>query len=136
MTKPILDKLAKEYGDTVQFMPVNADDSREVLEQFRVYGIPTVLTIRGGKEVGRVTGAQNEAGYRAMFEALSKGEEVKTPLTNFDRMLRLGGGGLFMMIGVSTGNWIVAGIGGILAFMGIYDRCPIWNAITGIFKLK
>ncbi len=136
MTKPILDKLAKEYGDTVQFMPVNADDSREVLEQFRVYGIPTVLTIRGGKEVGRVTGAQNEAGYRAMFEALSKGEEVKTPLTNFDRMLRLGGGGLFIMVGISTGNWIVVGIGGILAFMGIYDRCPIWNAITGIFKSK
>ena len=136
MTKPILDKLAKEYGDTVQFMPVNADDSREVLEQFRVYGIPTVLTIRGGKEVGRVTGAQNEAGYRAMFEALSKGVEVKTPLTNFDRMLRLGGGSLFIMIGISTGNWIVAGIGGILAFMGIYDRCPIWNAITGIFKSK
>lgn len=136
MTKPILDKLAKEYGDTVQFMPVNADDSREVLEHFRVYGIPTVLTIRGGKEVGRVTGAQNEAGYRAMFEALSKGVEVKTPLTNFDRMLRLGGGGLFIMIGISTGNWIVAGIGGILAFMGIYDRCPIWNAITGIFKRK
>ena len=136
MTKPILDKLAKEYGDTVQFMPINADDSREVLEQFRVYGIPTVLTIRGGKEVGRVTGAQNEAGYRAMFEALSKGEEVKTPLTNFDRMLRLGGGGLFIMVGISTGNWIVVGIGGILAFMGIYDRCPIWNAITGIFKSK
>ncbi len=134
MTKPILDKLAKEYSDVVQFMPVNADDSREVLEQFQVYGIPTVITIRSGKEIGRVTGAQNEAGYRAMFEALSKGGEVKIPLTYCDRMLRLGGGGLFIMIGISTGNWIVAGIGGILAFMGIYDRCPIWNAIAGIFK--
>jgi len=136
MTKPILDKLAKEYGDTVQFMPINADDSREVLEQFRVFGIPTVLTIRDGKEVGRVTGAQNEAGYRAMFEALSKGEEVKIPLSNFDRMLRLGGGGLLVLVGISTSNWIVAGVGGILAVMGIYDRCPIWNAITGIFKRK
>ena len=134
MTKPILDKLAKEYGDTVQFMPVNADDSREVLEQFRVYGIPTVITIRDGKEVGRVTGAQNEAGYRALFEALSNGQEVKVPLTQFDRMLRLGAGGVFVMIGVSTSNWLVAGIGGILAFMGIYDRCPIWNAITRMFK--
>ncbi len=136
MTKPILDKLAKEYGDSVQFMPINADDSREVLEQFRVFGIPTVLTLRNGKEVGRVTGAQNEAGYRAMFEALSTGGEVKIPLTNFDRMLRLGGGGLFVMVGISTGNWIVAGVGGILAFMGIYDRCPIWNALTGMLKRK
>ncbi|MEK6753161.1 MAG: thioredoxin [Chloroflexota bacterium] len=136
MTKPILEKLAKEYGDSVHFMPVNADDSHEVLEQFRVFGIPTVVTVRDGKEVGRVTGVQNEAGYRILFEALANGTEVKVPLTQFDRMLRLGGGGLFIMIGISTSNWIVAGIGGILAFMGIYDRCPIWNAVTGIFKRK
>ena len=71
-----------------------------------------------------------------MFEALSTGGEVKIPLTNFDRMLRLGGGGLFVMVGISTGNWIVAGVGCILAFMGIYDRCPIWNALTGMLKRK
>jgi thioredoxin 1 len=136
MTKPILEKLAKEYGDSIHFMPINADDSREVLEQFRVFGIPTVVTVRDGKEVGRVTGVQNEAGYRKLFEALANGGEVKVPLTQFDRMLRLGGGGLFIMIGISTSNWIVAGIGGILTFLGIYDRCPIWNAVTGIFKRK
>lgn len=134
LTKPILEKLAREYGDRVEFMPVNADNSREVLEQFRVFGIPTVITIRDGREIGRVTGAQNEANYRAMFEALAEGRQVKTPLRPLDRMLRLGAGTLFTMIGISTGNWIVAGIGGILAFMGIYDRCPIWNAITGMFK--
>lgn len=134
VTKPILDKLAKEYGDAVQFIPVNADDSREVLEQFRVFGIPTVVTIRDGKEVGRVTGVQNEAGYRILFEAMANGGEVKVPLTPFDRMLRLGAGAAFVMVGISTSNWLVAGVGGILAFLGIYDRCPIWNAVTGMFK--
>lgn len=136
MTKPILDKLAKEYSDKVEFVPVNADDSREVLEQFRVFGIPTVLTLRDGKEVGRVTGAQNEANYRAMFEALAEGKEVKIPLAQFDRMLRLGAGAVFIMVGISTNNWLVAGVGGVIAFMGIYDRCPIWNAITGMFRRK
>jgi thioredoxin 1 len=136
MTKPILDKLGKEYSEKVEFLPINADDSREILEQFRVFGIPTVITIRNGKEVGRVTGAQNEAGYRMMFEALAEGKEVKAPLTTFDRMLRLGAGGLFIMIGISTSNWLIAGIGGILAFMGIYDRCPIWQAVTGLFRKK
>jgi thioredoxin 1 len=134
MTKPILEKLGKEYAEKVEFMPINADDSREVLEQYRVFGIPTVITLRDGKEVGRVTGAQNEANYRAMFEALSEGKEVKVPLTQFDRMLRLGAGALFVMVGISTGNWIVAGIGGVIAFMGIYDRCPIWRALTGMFQ--
>ena len=134
MTKPVLDKLAKEYGDTVQFMPINADDSREVLEQYRVFGIPTVLTLRNGKEVGRVTGAQNEARYRTLFEALVAGGEVKLPLTSFDRSLRLGSGLLFVMVGISTNNWIVGVLGGIVAFMGIYDRCPIWQALTGLLK--
>ncbi len=134
MTKPILDKLAKEYGDRISFLPINADDSREVLEQFRVFGIPTVITIRNGREVGRVTGIQDEAGYRALFEALAEGREIKVSLTSFDRSLRLGAGVLFLIIGISTGNWFVAGVGGIIAFMGIYDRCPLWKAITGLIK--
>lgn len=134
VSKPTLEKLAGEYEEQIRFMPVNADDSREVLEQFRVYGIPTVITFRGGKEVGRVTGAQGEKEYRTMFETLASGKEVKIPLTSFDRTLRMGAGGFFVMMGISTGSWLLAGVGAILAFMGIYDRCPLWNALTGMFK--
>ena len=136
MTKPILDKLGKEFAEEVEFLPINADHSREVLEQYRIFGIPTVIAFQNGKEVARLTGAQNEAGYRSVFEALAQGKEVKVSMTQFDRMLRLGAGGLFIMVGVSTGSWLVAGIGGILAFLGIYDRCPIWNALTGMYQSK
>ena len=136
MTKPILDKLGKEFADEVDFLPVNADQSREVLEQYRIFGIPTVIAFQNGKEVARLTGAQNEAGYRAVFDALAQGKEVTIPMTQFDRMLRLGAGALFITVGVSTGSWLVAGIGGILAFLGIYDRCPIWNALTRMFQSK
>lgn len=136
MTKPILDKLGKEFAEDVEFLPINADQSREVLEQYRIFGIPTVIAFQNGKEVARLTGAQNEAGYRAVFDALAQGKEVKIPMTQFDRMLRIGAGGLFIMVGVSTGSWLVAGIGGILAFLGIYDRCPIWNALTRMFQSK
>ena len=136
MTKPILDKLGKEFAEEVEFLPINADHSREVLEQYRIFGIPTVIAFQNGKEVARLTGAQNEAGYRSVFEALAQGKEVKVSMTQFDRMLRLGAGGLFIMVGISTGSWLVAGIGGILAFLGIYDRCPIWNTLTGMFQSK
>lgn len=134
MSKPILEKLAKEYSDRVEFLPINADHSREVLEQYRIFGIPTVVTIRNGKEVGRITGSQNEAGYRALFESLAEGREVKMSMSQFDRMLRLGAGALLVMYGITNSNWVVAGIGGLIAFLGIYDRCPIWQAITGMFK--
>jgi thioredoxin 1 len=130
VTKPILEKLAREYREKVEFLPIDADHSRDVLEHFKVIGIPTVLTIRGGEVVGCVTGAQNEAGYRSMFEALAEGREVKVPMSSFDRMLRLGAGALLVMVGISTSNWLVLGIGGIVAFLGVYDRCPIWRALT------
>lgn len=136
MTKPILDKLAKEFADTVEFIPVNADESQEILRQYKVFGIPTVIAIRDGKEAGRITGAQNEAGYRKFFQSLSEGGTVNIPMTPFDRLLRLGAGALFFMIGVSTGNWVAAGVGGILAFMGVYDRCPIWRMLTGMFQRR
>jgi thioredoxin 1 len=125
MTKPILEKLGKEYAGKVEFMPINADDSREVLEQFQVASIPTVITLRNGKEIGRTTGAQNETNYRAMFKALAEGS---------DRMLRLGAGALVIIEGISVHNWILIGIGSVIAFLGIYDRCPIWKALTGMFK--
>lgn len=136
LTKPILEKLGREYADTVEFFPINADESREIVEQFQVFGIPTVITIYNGKEIQRITGAQNEASYRAIFDASVQGRKANVPLTQFDRLLRIGSGGLFILIGISTGNWIVAGIGGLLAFLGIYDRCLIWNALTGMLQRK
>jgi len=129
MTKPTLEKLGTEYAGRVEFLPVNADESRDVLEHFRVFGIPTVLALRGGEEVGRVTGARSEAGYRSMFESLAEGEEVKIPMAPFVRMLRLGAGALFVIVGFATSNWLIAVSGAILAFTGIYDRCPIWAAL-------
>jgi len=134
MTKHILEKLAKEYVGTVDFLAINADDSREVLEQFHVSGIPTVIALRDGKVVGRVTGFQNETGYRSMFMALANGSKVKVSMTTFDRYLRLGAGALLGLVGLFTGSWLVAGLGGLVAFLGIYDRCPIWVGVSKLLK--
>ncbi len=136
MTSPILEKLALEFEDKVAFLPIDADQSRDVLEHFKIIGIPTVLTMRGGEVVGRVTGAQSEAGYRAMFEALAEGRKVRVPIPPFDRILRLAAGALLVMVGIFTDNWLVLGIGGIVAFLGVYDRCPIWRALSRMISVK
>jgi thioredoxin 1 len=136
VTKPILEKLASEYEGKVEFLPVNTDDSRDVLAQFQVIGIPTVLALQDATVVGRVTGAQTDAGYRAMFESLATGRKVKIPMSSFDRMLRLGAGTLLVMVGISTGGWLPAVIGATVAFLGIYDRCPVWSALTGLVQRK
>ncbi len=134
MTKPILEKLGNEFAEKVEFMSVNADDSPEVVEQFKVMSIPTVITLRDGKEIGRSTGAKNEEGYRAIFKAASEGVQLKKSISQLDRSLRLGAGALLIMEGFSSHNWIVVAIGGIIAFLGVYDRCPIWKTLTGMLK--
>ena len=136
VTKPVLERLADEYSDKVEFLPIDADHSRDVLEHFKVIGIPTVLAIRNGEAMGRLTGAQNESVYRAMFDALAEGKEVKIPISPVDRTLRLGAGMLLAMFGISSSNWLVLGIGAVIAFLGVYDRCPIWQAITRMIQAK
>jgi len=136
VTKPILDKLSVEFSDHLEFIPINADDSRELIEEYRVFGIPTVITLRDGREIGRYTGAQNETNYRAIFEALAEDRDARISINLFDRVLRLGAGAIFVAIGIVTQYWFVAGIGALLAFMGVYDRCPLWNAITRMLKVN
>lgn len=131
MAKPILEELAREFADQVDFIPINANDSRELVRRLRILGIPTVLAFQNGVEAGRITGAQKESDYRAVFEALARGSVIKVPLWSFDRMLRLGAGLLLVGAGISTSSWLLISLGGLLAFLGIYDRCPLWRAFTG-----
>ena len=93
-----------------------------------------MITLRNGKEIARVMGMQKETNYRAMFEALADGREMIVPVTKFDRMLRLGAGALVIMTGILTYSWILGGIGSAIVFLGIYDRRPLWKAVTGYFK--
>lgn len=134
VTKPILQKLGDEFTGKVEFLPVNADDSKELIERFKIFGIPTVIAFRNGQEVARVTGAQNEKNYRSVFDSLAQGKEIRLSMTMFDRLLRLFAGGFLAWLGFTNGNWFLVGGGAIIAFLGVYDRCPIWNALTGLFR--
>ncbi len=97
-------------------------------------GLPIVLTFINAREIGRVTGAQNESVYRAIIDALIEGKNAKVPIASFDRLLRIGAEILVGLVGYSTGNWFVLGLGGLIAFLGIYDRCPVWTILTNFIR--
>lgn len=136
MTKPILEKLAEEYAGKVEMLFVNADESQDVIKHFRIMGIPTLIAFRDGEVAGRVTGAQNEAIYRAGFDGLLENGDIKIPITPFDRFLRLGFGTVLVILGINTTNWWLLGIGAVMVFWGVYDRCPLWAAITNFLRRK
>lgn len=134
MTKPVLEKLAREYQDKVDFWPVNSDQHQGLLQELKIYGIPTVLLIQDGKIAGRYTGAQREEAYRQMFESLATGQSVQIPISPLDRLLRLGIGTATILFALQSSTWWLLPLGLLILFTAVYDRCPIWRAITGYFS--
>jgi len=53
---PIIEGLAKEYAGKVLFGKLNVDENRKTAERFQIFGIPTLLIIKNGKEADRIVG--------------------------------------------------------------------------------
>ena len=53
---PIVEELAKEYAGKVLFGKLNVDENPRNAGRFQIFGIPTLLIIRNGKEVDRIVG--------------------------------------------------------------------------------
>lgn len=137
ITKPILESLAKEYEGDIDLWLINADEHPQLLRELGIFGIPTVMVTRNGEILKKFPGAQSRENYRNMFEALKKGDEtVAVSMSAFDRFLRLLAGFAIIAVGINTSTWFLILIGGVIAFLGVYDRCPIWRAITSQFNKK
>ena len=133
-TKPILEKLAQEHQGSVDFWAINTDEHQQLMQELKIYGIPTIMLIRNGEITGRFTGAQQESAYRQMFESLASGQTIQIPISPLDRLLRLGVGTAAVLFALQSSTWLLLALGLLILFTGVYDRCPIWKAITGYFK--
>ncbi len=136
MVKPILENLAQEYAGRVDLWQINADENQDLLRELRVYGIPTLIVYRDGKETLRQVGAKPASALKNLFETLATGGvPVPAGLSSLDRLIRMGAGLAVAALGWATqANWILLIFGGALMFSAIYDRCPIWRALTSQFK--
>lgn len=126
-----LQKLESEYTGQVAVLRVNVDESLELARSLGVLAIPTLMVYREGKPVSRIIGAQSSANLRRLFEAALRNEAPQMQLGTADRFLRLGIGTVLVAAGltVSGGLWLAL-IGGLVMFSGVYDRCPIWQALA------
>ncbi len=69
--KPMLEKLATEYGGRFLLAKINSDENPEIAQQFGVRSIPTVKVVFEGRIVDEFTGALPEAELRAFIERLT-----------------------------------------------------------------
>lgn len=133
---PILKSASEKYREQVELLKINADESPYLLRELKIFSIPTLLVYQSGKLVYRKVGAQPAAAIEGLFAELAAGKQIqKSGPTPFDRLLRLGAGLVVAGIGITNQmNILLLLVGGLLVFSAVYDRCPIYRAVSGWIK--
>ena len=77
--KPILEKLAAEYGGKFKLAKVNSDENPDISALYAVRGIPSVKAMMDGKIVNEFTGALPESAVRDWLDKIipSPAEELR-----------------------------------------------------------
>ena len=65
---PIIAQVAEEYGDQAVIGKYNAENNEKLLERFGVRNIPTILFIKNGEVLDRLTGAVNAAKIKELID--------------------------------------------------------------------
>jgi len=71
--KPVLEKLAAEYGGKFLLAKINSDDNQELATRYGVRGIPSVKAFVDGEPVDEFSGALPESEVRAFLDRLVPG---------------------------------------------------------------
>jgi thioredoxin 1 len=136
MMKPALQKIEKQFEGQVEVWEINVDEQAEVARSLGAWSIPTLIAFKGEREITRSTGAQAPQKLEAFFQAALAGEPPQpVGLSLSTRLLRLLAALLLLVFGWLSGpSYLLLAAGGLVLFSAVYDRCPIWKAVTGYIK--
>ena len=70
MVSPIIDELATEYEGKVTIGKMDVDNNNDVVAQFGIRNIPTVIFFKDGKLVDKQVGAAQKSAFVAKIDAL------------------------------------------------------------------
>ena len=70
MVAPVLEKLSREFADSLKVVKVNVDESPRTAQRYEARSIPMLLFMRDGALVDTVVGAQPEHVLRQRIGAL------------------------------------------------------------------
>jgi thioredoxin 2 len=69
MVGPVLEQIARERAGQLKVVRVNTDSEPALAQRYNVQGIPLLVLIRDGREVGRQVGAIPGAQLSAWLDA-------------------------------------------------------------------
>lgn len=66
---PILDELAEEYGDKMNFVKLDVDNNAKTAASYGIMSIPTLLIFKNGEPVSHIVGARPKGELKRNLEA-------------------------------------------------------------------
>ncbi len=64
MLGPILERLSQEFAGKIKFVKINSDEENALSASFKVTGLPTVMFMDDGRNVGQFAGLPEESALR------------------------------------------------------------------------
>lgn len=74
MLAPTIDQLSSELAGRVKVAKLNIDENPRIANRFGVRSIPTLLVLKGGKEVARIVGVQPKQEIVRRLEKILTGD--------------------------------------------------------------
>jgi thioredoxin 1 len=68
VVSPILDDLANQHSERVEFVKLNVDDNPAAAARYNVLSIPTVILFERGEPQETVIGARSKAHYESVWQ--------------------------------------------------------------------
>jgi len=68
MLKPVIEKVAEEYGDKLVLAKVNVEENQKYAGQFGVMSIPAVKIFKNGEVADEFVGAQPEDSIKSFID--------------------------------------------------------------------
>ena len=70
VTEVIIDRIEEEYKGVLKVCKLNVDRNPVTAGRYRISGVPTFITFRDGKVVGRKVAAQDERSLRELVSGV------------------------------------------------------------------
>ncbi|HHY64452.1 MAG TPA: thioredoxin [Clostridiaceae bacterium] len=70
---PTIDELAEEYDGRFKIGKVNVDEETELVKNFNIMSIPTLIAFKDGNQVERITGARSKSDLKNLIDKYLNG---------------------------------------------------------------
>ena len=121
--EPMVDQAASHFFGGVVVEKVNADEQPDRVRELKVRAIPTLIALRGDREIARLTGAQSQEAITDLF-AVCAGDlnRASQGLSRTDGTIRITAAAALVAVGLMTGPAIPLLAAGVIIGITVVPR--------------